>query len=170
MGAEPFLLASSITCIVAQRVVRKIHDDCKEAYVPEPQVLADMKTELGSLELRPSLAADQEIPLSELTYDLLKHMTYFEPTGYGNPEPVFVSRDVKVKSSRTVGSEGRHLKVTLEDEHGMPVDCIGFRMGDMQSTLARRVDVLYTFEANEYNGRTSLQLNLKDLRPAGAAE
>ena len=139
-----------------------------------PELISRMKsiakTELGSLELRPSLAADQEIPLSELTYDLLKNMTYFEPTGYGNPEPVFVSRDVKVKSSRTVGSEGRHLKVTLEDEHGMPVDCIGFRMGDMQSTLARRVDVLYTFEANEYNGRTSLQLNLKDLRPAGAAE
>ena len=49
MGAEPYLLASSITCIVAQRVVRKIHDDCKEAYVPDPQVLADMKKELGSL-------------------------------------------------------------------------------------------------------------------------
>ena len=49
MGAEPYLLASSITCIVAQRVVRTIHDDCKEAYTPEPKVLADMKAELGSL-------------------------------------------------------------------------------------------------------------------------
>jgi type IV pilus assembly protein PilB len=49
MGAEPYLLASSITCIVAQRVVRKIHDDCKEAYVPEPKVLEEMKTELGAL-------------------------------------------------------------------------------------------------------------------------
>jgi type II secretory ATPase GspE/PulE/Tfp pilus assembly ATPase PilB-like protein len=49
MGAEPYLLASSITCIVAQRVVRKIHDDCKEAYVPETKVLEDMKTELGAL-------------------------------------------------------------------------------------------------------------------------
>jgi type II secretory ATPase GspE/PulE/Tfp pilus assembly ATPase PilB-like protein len=49
MGAEPYLLASSITCIVAQRVVRKIHDDCKEAYIPEPKVLEGMKTELGAL-------------------------------------------------------------------------------------------------------------------------
>jgi len=49
MGAEPYLLASSITCIVAQRVVRKIHDDCKEAYVPETKVLEDMKAELGAL-------------------------------------------------------------------------------------------------------------------------
>jgi type II secretory ATPase GspE/PulE/Tfp pilus assembly ATPase PilB-like protein len=49
MGAEPYLLASSITCIVAQRVVRKIHDDCKVAYTPEPPVLAEMEKELGAL-------------------------------------------------------------------------------------------------------------------------
>jgi type IV pilus assembly protein PilB len=49
MGAEPYLLASSVTCIVAQRVVRKIHDDCKEAYTPDPKVLEDMKAELGAL-------------------------------------------------------------------------------------------------------------------------
>jgi len=49
MGAEPYLLASSVTCIVAQRVVREIHDACKEAYVPEPKVVEDIKKELGSL-------------------------------------------------------------------------------------------------------------------------
>jgi type II secretory ATPase GspE/PulE/Tfp pilus assembly ATPase PilB-like protein len=49
MGAEPYLLASSITCIVAQRVVRKIHDDCKVAYAPEAKIVEDMKSELGNL-------------------------------------------------------------------------------------------------------------------------
>ncbi|MGA2910615.1 MAG: GspE/PulE family protein [Candidatus Microgenomates bacterium] len=49
MGAEPYLLASSMTCIVAQRVVRKIHEDCKESYVPDPKVVAEMKTDLGNL-------------------------------------------------------------------------------------------------------------------------
>lgn len=49
MGAEPYLLASSMTCIVAQRVARKIHEDCKEAYVPDPKVIADMKGILGDL-------------------------------------------------------------------------------------------------------------------------
>ncbi len=49
MGAEPYLLASSITCLVAQRVVRKIHDDCKESYIPDPKIVSDMKKELGSL-------------------------------------------------------------------------------------------------------------------------
>lgn len=49
MGAEPYLLASSMTCIVAQRVVRKIHDECKVAYVPDEKVVEDIKNELGPL-------------------------------------------------------------------------------------------------------------------------
>jgi type IV pilus assembly protein PilB len=49
MGAEPYLLASSMTAIVAQRVVRKIHEKCKEAYTPDPKVLAEIKGVLGNL-------------------------------------------------------------------------------------------------------------------------
>lgn len=49
MGAEPYLLASSMTCIVAQRVVRKIHDNCKEAYAPDPKIVQDVQKELGAL-------------------------------------------------------------------------------------------------------------------------
>jgi len=49
MGAEPFLLASSMTAIVAQRVLRKIDDAAREEYTPKPQVLEDIKAELGPL-------------------------------------------------------------------------------------------------------------------------
>lgn len=49
MGAEPYLLASSMTCIVAQRVVRKIHEDCKEAYTPDPKVVENIRGVLGGL-------------------------------------------------------------------------------------------------------------------------
>lgn len=49
MGAEPFLLASTMTAVVAQRVVRKIHEACKEAYAPEPNVTEEMKNVLGPL-------------------------------------------------------------------------------------------------------------------------
>jgi len=38
MGIEPFLIASSITCVIAQRLVRKLHD-CKELYIPDPAIL-----------------------------------------------------------------------------------------------------------------------------------
>jgi len=49
MKAEPYLLSSTITAIVAQRVVRQIHNDCKIEYDPEPKVIQDMKGMLGNL-------------------------------------------------------------------------------------------------------------------------
>lgn len=128
------------------------------------------RKQLGEKDLRQTLMADMEVPLSELNFDLLKHLMFLEPTGYGNPEAVFVSRDVKVKASRTVGADGKHLKLTLEDERGLTIDSIGFRLGHLKTELPARVDVLYRFEANEYNGRTSLQLNLKDVKPAGVPD
>jgi len=48
MGAEPFLLASSMTLTMAQRVVRKINEEYKEEYKPEPAVIADIKKVLGA--------------------------------------------------------------------------------------------------------------------------
>lgn len=49
MEAEPFLLASSMTCIVGQRVCRKICSHCKESYQAEPAVAEDIKKILGPL-------------------------------------------------------------------------------------------------------------------------
>lgn len=49
MKAEPYLLASSITAVVAQRVVRQICNACRVDYVPEPEVVADIKRVLGPL-------------------------------------------------------------------------------------------------------------------------
>ena len=126
------------------------------------------KDQLEGKDLRPTLSADMELALVNITHETLKNLQYLEPTGYGNPDAVFVSRNVKVKSSRTVGSEGKHIKVILQgDGAGIFFDCIGFRLGHLQKELPPFVDVLYTLETNEWNGRTSLQLNLKDIKAAG---
>ncbi len=49
MGAEPYLLTSSMTAIMAQRVARKVHDACKESYIPDPKIIEEIKTVLGPL-------------------------------------------------------------------------------------------------------------------------
>jgi type II secretory ATPase GspE/PulE/Tfp pilus assembly ATPase PilB-like protein len=49
LGGEPFLLASAMTCVLAQRVLRKICDACKEEYTPLPEVAGDIKKVLGNL-------------------------------------------------------------------------------------------------------------------------
>ena len=49
LGAEPFLIASALNCVAGQRISRKVCPTCREEYVPEPQVVDDMKTVLGPL-------------------------------------------------------------------------------------------------------------------------
>lgn len=49
MKAEPYLLASTITAIVGQRVARKACESCKKSYVPSPEVIADIRQVLGKL-------------------------------------------------------------------------------------------------------------------------
>lgn len=127
------------------------------------------RQKLTGLDLRPTLAADAEVTLTELRPDLLKHLAHLQPTGYGNPEAVFVSRGVQVRSSRTVGADHRHLKMTVSDGR-ITFDAIGFRLGHLQGSLPAQVDLMYTFETNEYNGRVSLQLNLKDVKPSGTPD
>lgn len=139
-----------------------------------PELVSRLKSlakgQLEGKDLRQTLTADMDVALEELNFDVLKHLAYLEPTGYGNPDAVFVARDVKVKAARTVGAEGRHLKLSLEDSRGAVYDGIGFRLGGLQASLPPRVDVMFTLEANEWNGRTSLQLNLKDIKAAGTPD
>jgi len=130
------------------------------------QITAD---QLGSLDLRRTLIADCDVPLSNLKPELAKQLEYLQPTGYGNPEATFISRNVQVKSSRTVGIDGKHLKLTLSDGR-IDFDAIGFRLGHLLPTLPSRMDVMFTFEINEFNGRISYQLNLKDIKSAGTPD
>ncbi len=118
---------------------------------------------LAGVDLRPVLVADMELALESLSFEMLEHLNYLEPTGYGNPRPVFVSRNLRVKSSRTVGKDQSHLKLTVTDEKST-LDAIAFRLGHLKTDLPARIDLLYTFEVNEWNGRKSLQLNVKDIK------
>ena len=123
--------------------------------------------QLAGQDLRATLTADADVSLTQIRPELIKTLSYLEPTGYGNPGAAFVARNVKVKSSRTVGADAKHLKLSLEDENGYAHDAIGFRLGDWHKSMPARVDILFTYEVNEYNGRVGYQLNLKDLKATG---
>ncbi|MEW5868651.1 MAG: single-stranded-DNA-specific exonuclease RecJ [Chloroflexota bacterium] len=122
---------------------------------------------LGHLDLRPVLRADIEIPLSDLHPSLLEDLAWLQPTGQSNPEAVFVSRGLRVVRFRAVGRENAHLRLSVSDGR-ITYDAIAFRQGHWQAQMPPHVDLLYSFETNEYNGRSSLQLNVRDLKPSGA--
>ncbi len=120
---------------------------------------------LSNVDLKPTVTADAEVSLVDVRPELFeKCLKFLEPTGYGNPNAVFVARNVKVKNSRTIGADSKHLKLLLEDNDGYTHDAIGFRLGEWQKKIPSRVDILFTYEVNEYNGRIGYQLNLKDLK------
>jgi single-stranded-DNA-specific exonuclease len=131
------------------------------------QELTELKLndlELADRLLRPSLIADLEIPINEVGWDLLEAVRQFQPTGHENPEPVFVSRNLKIGGARVIGRDSAHLKLKVRDG-SRTFEAIAFRMGAMYGSLGSTIDLAYTLEANEYMGETKLQLNVMDIRP-----
>ncbi|MCE1254651.1 MAG: single-stranded-DNA-specific exonuclease RecJ [Anaerolineae bacterium] len=121
--------------------------------------------ELLGRELKPVLKADMEIALKDLKPEVLKLIDALEPTGHQNREALFVSRHLKVVRYRTVGSDQRHLRLTVSDGF-VTYDAIAFRMGHFAGQMPEYVDLMYAYERNVFQGRESLQLNVRDLKAA----
>lgn len=120
--------------------------------------------ELYGKDLQPALQADLELPLADMKPVILEYQEWLEPTGYGNKNALFVSRNLRASSKRLVGA-GKHLKLSVTDGR-ITYDAIAFNQGHWYEKLPPYLDLLYAFETNEYNGRVSLQLNVRDLRPS----
>lgn len=56
------------------------------------------------------------LPLKSVDFELLEILENFEPFGHKNPRPFFAFENVRVKSAKILGKEGRHLKLVLSDE------------------------------------------------------
>jgi single-stranded-DNA-specific exonuclease len=119
--------------------------------------------QLSGIELHPKVYAEAEVPLSELKPDLLKYLDLLQPTGMGNPAPVFMSSGLSISRQRAIGTDGSHLKLVVTDGR-ITYDAIAFRQGHWIGQLPDKIDLMYTFELNEFNGQVSLQLNVRDIR------
>jgi single-stranded-DNA-specific exonuclease len=115
--------------------------------------------------LKPTLHADMEVDLKDLK-DLPPELKRFQPTGYGNPEPRFVSRNLRVVRFKSVGKENDHLRFSVSGD-GYTINAIAFRQGHWADSMPRSVDLLYSLEENDYMGEVTLQLNVIDLQPSG---
>ena len=107
---------------------------------------------------------DAELHLTQVTEEMVRALEALEPTGCGNPSPVFLLRGAELQESRRVGRDGSHLKLSLL-EGGAVLGGIAFGLGDLADQPLRQVDALFTPGVNEYAGRRSLQLQVRALRP-----
>ncbi len=126
---------------------------------------------LAGVELVPELAIDYEISLNKLKPEhipgILSDIAQLEPTGSNNPDALFCSRNCKVSRAWAVG-DGRHLKLTL-GAGIQQFDAIAFNQGQWLKEMPSYVDVAYAFEINTYQGRQSLQLNIRDIKASEQA-
>lgn len=116
----------------------------------------------------PQIDVDAFISFKDITPKFFSVLKQFGPFGPGNMKPVFVTKGVMdYGSSRLVGREQEHLKLELVDSSSENVmNGIAFGMYEFNDHLKsmKPLDICYTLEENTFNGNTSIQLLIKDIK------
>ena len=98
-------------------------------------------------EIVPILKIDQEITSSDITEENIHSLQKLEPFGELNKTPIFLYRNLKIDSIRSL-SEGKHLKLTLKDDiNNTIISAIGFNIGNLvdEYRLFDKVDIVRNF-------------------------
>ena len=111
---------------------------------------------------------DIAMPIDNINSDFMHHLEILEPTGCGNPSPVFLARGVCISEARRVGGLGKHLKLRIQ-EGIKTLDGIAFSQGEMDKYGGQTVDLLYTPQISNFNNHVSIQLLVHCLKPSSAA-
>lgn len=117
---------------------------------------------LSSSDIGPVLKVDSELPLSDLSLDLISKIYKLSPFGLENPLPLFVSDEVEIVSVRTIGKNRQHLKLTLQSDVKVFEALIWNHDINVQFKLKDKIKIAYTPKLNSYNGETFIQLEVKD--------
>jgi single-stranded-DNA-specific exonuclease len=116
-------------------------------------------------DLIPKRRVDAVLDPDRISEALVDGLERFKPFGMGNPEPLFLSRNVVVEDLRVVGKN--HLKFRIRCRN-RPVQVIGFNLGQLINDVrkAKALDLLYQLRYNEFNGSRAVQAFLTDLMPS----
>jgi single-stranded-DNA-specific exonuclease len=152
------------------------HKSAAGLSIPEKNIAAfradfeqEAARQLGDSEPVRELAIDALVSFSEIDSGLIRALEKLEPVGHGNPAPVFCALGVSVAPQSARILKDKHLKLALrQDESVFPA--IGFNMAEIFYTedLSRPVDAAFTPQFNNWRNETTIQLVLRDIRPAEA--
>jgi single-stranded-DNA-specific exonuclease len=118
--------------------------------------------------LTPEISIDAEINFSDITPKLVRILQQFEPFGPQNMTPVFLTKNVKDSGyAQRLGADEEHLKLFVRQNNSEGMAAIGFGLGNKieLTTEKKSVEAVYCIDENEWNGNTSVQLRLKDIKP-----
>ncbi|CAM1358870.1 Single-stranded-DNA-specific exonuclease RecJ [Tenacibaculum litoreum] len=116
--------------------------------------------------LTPEITIDAEIDLSEITPKFFRIIQQMAPFGPLNMKPVFTTTAVRDNGyGKQVGADSNHLKLNIiYGSDQKTYNAIGFGLGNKISAVHNDFDIAYTLDENTWNGYTSIQLMLKDLK------
>ncbi|MEC4673268.1 MAG: single-stranded-DNA-specific exonuclease RecJ [Nitrospirota bacterium] len=113
----------------------------------------------------PILDVDAHVQLRDVHPLLVRELEQLHPYGMGNPEPTLMAEGLTVLEKRVVGDN--HLKVVVRQSQSVPIEGIGFRMGefgDMLDQTRQQVDMAFIPEVSRWKGYDRMQLRIRDLR------
>lgn len=121
---------------------------------------------LTTEDLLPCLDVDAQLSFAAIGFPLIRELESLKPFGVGNPEPLFMTREVEV-CERKVFSAGARFQFR---HGGRLIGGVAFGAGeDFPGAPGTKVDVVYRLSENEWNGTSIVELKIVDARPAAAA-
>lgn len=110
---------------------------------------------------------DAELNLNDINQKFFNILKQFAPFGPGNMSPIFKSSNLRDNGrGKVVGNN--HLKLTLvqHEDYESTFDGIAFQLGHHHPQVEQQdaFEIVYHIEENNFNNRTTLQLNIKDLK------
>ncbi|SHI83590.1 single-stranded-DNA-specific exonuclease RecJ [Flavobacterium terrae] len=117
--------------------------------------------------LTPEISIDLEINFDDINPKLLRILKQFEPFGPENMTPIFLTKNVFDSGyPKQLGSDNEHLRLFVKQEQSEGFGTIGFGLGKKIEIARDRkpFDLVYSIEENEWNGNTTIQLQMRDLK------
>lgn len=122
----------------------------------------DKEVELNSAHKQEqTILYDLKLSIKDITKSFLSSLKMLEPTGEGNPRPVFFSENVSMNNVCEIGFLGKHFKGEVFDKTGI-VPVIAFKQ--KRPSRNERLDITYTIEDNLFKGKTKLQINAINIK------
>ncbi|WP_426062820.1 single-stranded-DNA-specific exonuclease RecJ [Flavobacterium sp. DSP2-3-1] len=117
--------------------------------------------------LTPEIAVDAEIDFADITPKLIRILKQFEPCGPQNMTPIFLTKNIKDTGyGKPLGQDEEHLKLFVKQNNSEGLAAIGFNLGTKieVTTHQKPFQAVYCIDENEWKGKISLQLRLRDIK------
>jgi len=114
----------------------------------------------------PTAFYERELPLSDVTPQAAAELTLLAPYGEGNPQPVFLAKDVRLQGISAIGREDAHLRATAV-QGGARLNLIAFGHGRHLERYLRGEawNLLYTPEVDAWQGKRRVKIQLRAIKP-----